>query len=370
MKSEKNKRVVVAMSGGVDSSVAAAKLKDEGYEVIGITMHLWNYYEGDDCDTTGATKGGCCTLDDVNDARRVADKLGIPFYVLNMEEAFSREVVDYFVDSYLKGETPNPCVKCNQVLKFDVLLKKAKELEADYLATGHYGSIMKDSSGRLGLYKGRDLNKDQSYFLFTMSEEEMAHVLFPLADMTKEETREYARRLGLTTAEKSESQEICFVEGGRYQEFIEERLVANGVNATDIMKAGDIVTPSGEVLGKHMGLHSYTVGQRKGLSLNNGPWYVVALDMEKNNLVVGKDEDIFSSSLTAREFHWTNGIPSADLTLEAKIRYSKKTAPCSFEVSDDKVIVSFETPQKAVTPGQAVVLYEGDRVVGGGWIEK
>ncbi len=363
------KRVIVAMSGGVDSSVAAAMLKEEGYDVIGVTMHLWDYYGGED--NTGATKGGCCTIEDANDARAVADKLGIPFYVLNMEEAFSREVVDYFVDSYLSGETPNPCVKCNQVLKFDVLLRKTLELDGDYLATGHYARIIKDEDGRPGLHKGRDLNKDQSYFLFTMSEDEMGKILFPLGDMTKEETREYARGLGLVTADKSESQEICFVEGGKYGEFIEDRLAEKtkgGTSTLTLTKAGDIVTVEGEKLGTHIGLHNYTVGQRKGLNLNNGPWYVVGLDMASNTLVVGGEDNILSDGLIAKEFHWTNGIPGKDIVLSAKIRYSQTTAMCSFEIKDDKVVINFTEPQKAVTPGQAIVLYDGDRVVGGGWI--
>lgn len=377
MSDKKKKRVIVAMSGGVDSSVAAAMLKEEGYDVIGVTMHLWDYYGG--ADNSGATKGGCCTLEDANDARKVADKLGIPFYVLNMEEEFSRSVVDYFVDSYLIGETPNPCVKCNQVLKFDVLLRKTLELDGDYLATGHYAQIKKDGNGKLGLHKGRDLNKDQSYFLFTMSEDEMSKVLFPLGDMTKAETRDYARKLGLATAEKSESQEICFVEGGKYGEFIEERLKSKtqglevGTNTLTLTKAGDIVTVDGEKLGAHMGLHNYTVGQRKGLNLNNGPWFVVALDMKSNSLIVGREDNILSEGLIAKEFHWTNGVPSKGSSsgdsLSAKIRYSLTTAECNFEIKGDKVIITFTEPQKAVTPGQAVVLYDEDRVVGGGWIE-
>ena len=367
--SEKKKRVIVAMSGGVDSSVTAAILKEQGYDVIGVTMHLWDYYGGED--NSGATKGGCCTIEDANDARKVADKLGIPFYVMNMEEKFSREVVDYFVDSYLKGETPNPCVKCNQVLKFDVLLRKTLELDGDYLATGHYARIIKDSDGRSGLYKGTDLNKDQSYFLFTMSENEMDKILFPLGDMTKSETRDYARKLGLVTADKDESQEICFVEGGKYGEFIEERLrekTKGGTNTLTLTETGNILTVDGEKLGTHMGLHNYTVGQRKGLNLNNGPWFVVGLDMATNSLIVGEEDNILSEGLVAREFHWTNGIPSKGNTLSAKIRYSQTTAECDFEISDDEVIISFKEPQRAVTPGQAVVLYDGDRVVGGGWI--
>lgn len=371
MNTKKKKRVIVAMSGGVDSSVAAAMLKEQGYDVIGVTMHLWDYYGGED--NTGATKGGCCTIEDANDARKVADKLDIPFYVMNMEEKFSAEVVDYFVDSYLQGETPNPCVKCNQILKFDVLLRKTLELDGDYLATGHYARIIKDKDGRPGLHKGTDLNKDQSYFLFTMSEDEMSKVLFPLGDMTKAETRAYAREHGLATADKSESQEICFVEGGKYGEFIEERLASKTeglTNTLTLTKAGDIVTVDGEKLGTHIGLHNYTVGQRKGLDLNNGPWFVVKVDIESNNLIIGREDNILSDGLIAKEFHWTNGVPDKDAKLSAKIRYSQTTAECKFEIKGDKVIITFSEPQKAVTPGQAVVLYDGDRVVGGGWIEE
>ncbi|MBI5492514.1 MAG: tRNA 2-thiouridine(34) synthase MnmA [Deltaproteobacteria bacterium] len=359
------KRVMVAMSGGVDSSVALAKLKDEGYECIGVSMQLWDYSRKDDA--RGGTSGSCCSLDDIHDARAVADRLDVPFYVVNVEEAFSKEVVDYFVAGYLSGQTPNPCVKCNQVLKFEVLLKKALGLEADFLATGHYARIIKDN-GVHKLLKGVDPEKDQSYFLFTMTSEQLSRVLFPVGDMTKAEVREYARARGLRTSDKRESQEICFVEEPSYADFLSSRVSA---------RAGEIVDASGRVLGSHAGLFNYTIGQRKGLNLSGGPFYVLDIDTAGNRLVVGPIDGLYSGSLIAREINWISesaGRAFSEGGLEGisvKIRYRHTGVISTIRPFDNGMArVDFTEPQKAVTPGQAVVFYMNDEVLGGGWIER
>lgn len=350
------------MSGGVDSSTALALLVEQGYECVGVSMQLWDYSRKDD--VLGATAGSCCTLDDIHDARRVADRLGVPFYVVNVEEAFSKEVVDYFISSYTSGSTPNPCIKCNQILKFEVLLRKAIGLEADFLVTGHYARIEKAPWG-FKLLKGVDSAKDQSYFLFTMTQRQLERVLFPLGSMTKAEVREHARRLGLRTSEKAESQEICFVEEPSYAEFLSVR-VANA--------PGDIIDTNGKKLGGHKGLFNYTIGQRKGLNLSGGPFYVLDIDVPKNRVVVGGIEDLYSKGLIANEVNWID--PDAEQAarsglsgVEAKIRYRHTGAACAVTSNENGTIrIDFNEPQKAVTPGQAVVIYRGDEVLGGAWI--
>ncbi len=357
-------RVVVAMSGGVDSSAALALLKERGYECIGVSMQLWDYSKKDDA--RGATEGSCCSLDDIYDARGVADRLGVPFYVVNVEEAFSREVVDYFVNGYAKGSTPNPCIKCNQVLKFEVLMKKALSLEADYLATGHYARIERGEGG-FRLLKGADPDKDQSYFLFTMTEEQLRRVLFPVGGLTKKEVREYARKAGLRTSEKKESQEICFVEEPSYSDFLSSRLAPTG---------GEIVDISGRVLGAHAGLHNYTIGQRKGLNLSGGPFYVLGIDTSKNRLLVGPVEGLYSKGLVAGDVNWIDREAGQEAKgglagVTVKIRYRHEGAESSIRLAEDgRALVAFSHPQKAVTPGQAAVFYKGDTVLGGGWIER
>lgn len=358
----KPKRVVVAMSGGVDSSVAAALLKEQGYDVIGISMQLWDYTEGE-----RDRFGSCCSLDDLYDARRVCDKLDIPFYAVNFEEAFSKSVVDYFVEGYLKGETPNPCLKCNQVLKFETLLKRALELEADYLATGHYARVTYDEErGRYLLLKGKDPAKDQSYFLFTMNQRQLSKIIFPIGDLAKTDVRKLAKRFGLNVAGKKDSQEICFAPED-YPSFIIKR-AGNAARAN-----GEIVDLNGNVLGMHKGLYKYTIGQRKGIGVTIGePLYVLKIDSETNRLVVGTEEGLFSKNLIAKEANWV-GISYLDREMEviAKIRYRHKGAEAKVAPLDgNKVEVRFKTPEKSVTPGQAVIFYKGDEVLGGGWIEE
>ncbi len=356
----KERRVLVAMSGGVDSSVAALLLKRAGYEVIGISMQLWDYSEKLDLPETG---GSCCSLEDIADARRVAETIGIPHYVLNMEKVFSKEVVEYFVKSYLTGETPNPCVKCNSEIKFNVLIKRALELDATYVATGHYARIIKDAQGRYRLLKGVDSTKDQSYFLFSLTQKTMAHILFPLGELTKREVRSIAKEAGLRVSEKEESQEICFIEDGNYRNLLKERTA---------LKEGPIVDTKGNLLGSHTGLFGYTIGQRRGLNIKNGmgPYYVVALDTEKNELVVGTKEELFSEGLLAREVNWITAPPEAPIEAKVRIRYRHNPVDATVIPQGEQAVVRFSIPQRAVTPGQAVVFYKDDEVLGGGWIER
>ena len=371
---KKKKRVVIAMSGGVDSSVAAALLCEEGYEVIGMTMQLWDYGEIEEKTKVGepsnpeGSRGSCCSLEDVYDARRVCDKLGIPFYVVNMEESFKREVVDYFVEGYQGGKTPNPCVKCNEVMKFEILMRKAMELEADYLATGHYAGITKDSNGIFHLCKGKDESKDQSYFLFTMNQDELSKVLFPLGGLKKVEVREHAKRLGLRVHEKKDSQEICFIEDDSYSNFLENAFETKGAK----LSSGNIIDTAGNILGKHLGLYRYTVGQRKGLNIGGpgGPYYVTTIDTQSGNLVVGSDNDLFSRGLKASGLRWTHSPLVEGAEIFIKLRYGHKGARAVIKkIEDDKIELVFDNPERAVAPGQAVVFYKGSELFGGAWIE-
>jgi tRNA-specific 2-thiouridylase len=358
MKNTKQKRVVVAMSGGVDSSVTAALLKEQGYEVVGISMQVWDHSR-----FSGESFGSCCSLDDIHDARRVAEQLDIPFYVVNFEEEFQRLVIDDFVAEYFRGRTPNPCVRCNQWVKFELLLRKSLELGADYLATGHYARVTRDG-GAFRLLTGIDRGKDQSYFLFTLTQEQLGRTLFPLGVMTKQEVRRLASRFALRVAEKGESQEICFIPDNDYVRFLEEERAPG-------LLSGNIVDSSGKVLGSHDGTYRYTVGQRKGLGIAHPhPLYVLRVDAERKEVIVGGRDELSAGGLFAADVNWI--VPAASSPIEAtcKIRYRHQPVPCEIRpLPGNRAEVLFPQPEKSVTPGQAVVFYDGDVVLGGGWIE-
>jgi len=349
------------MSGGVDSSVTAALLKEQGHEVIGMTMQIWDY--AGFTSEHGETFGSCCSLDDVHDARRVAESLDIPFYVVNFEKDFQQQVIDRFCDDYFAGRTPNPCVLCNQVLKFELLLRRARELEADFLATGHYARIVAEGDG-YALRKGLDPAKDQSYFLFTLTQMQMERVLFPLGGMIKDEVRAHAARFALRVAEKAESQDICFVPDGDYVRFLEEE---RGAGQMD----GEIVHVSGTVLGRHRGTYRYTIGQRRGLGIAwPSPLYVVGIDAASRQVLVGEKEHLSVGSLTLHGVNWRLSAPEGPLRASCRIRYRHQEVPSTITpLGGGRAQVDFDQVQKGVTPGQAAVFYDGDRVLGGGWIE-
>lgn len=355
-------KVMLGMSGGVDSSVAAAVLCEQGYEVVGVTMQIWPDMQED----KKQTEGGCCSLSAVDDARRVADRLGISYYVLNFKDVFQQKVIDYFTDEYLKGRTPNPCIACNRFVKFEALLTKAVSMGMDYIATGHYARIVYDESlDRYLLKKSATAQKDQTYALYTMTQDQLKRTLFPIGDFTKDQVRALARELALPVATKPDSQEICFVDDNDYGRFIEENTI------TDI-KRGYFVDTEGNRLGMHKGIIHYTVGQRKGLGISFGkPMFVVAVRPEDNTVVLGNANEVFSSELTASDINWISiGELKSEMRVTAKIRYSAKEAAAVIKPLDNnRVHVLFDEPQRAVTPGQSVVFYDGDIVVGGGTID-
>jgi len=358
-------KVVVAMSGGVDSSVAAALLKEEGYQVIGATMQIWPSNElADEADRFG----GCCGIDAVSEAKRVAYRLGIPHYVVNFRNLFAQKVIANFCREYNLGRTPNPCIRCNEYIKFDALLSRAKELDADFVATGHYARIERDEvSGRYLLKKGVDRGKDQSYVLYIMSQNQLRHALMPLGGFTKEMVRQIARELELPVADKAESQEICFIPDGDHAKFFKEHMPKGA-------KPGPILDRNGNALGEHQGILFYTIGQRKGLGISaREPLYVVAIERERNAIIVGSKGEAYGDELIADELNWI-AIESLKqpLELKAKIRYRHREADAVITAisGGDRAHVKFKQLQMAITPGQAVVFYHKDTVVGGGTIER
>lgn len=371
--------IAVAMSGGVDSSTAAAILARESDNsgvshntVVGLTLQLWDQTRlaGKHGIPDAPKAGRCCSLDDVYDARRVAEHLGIPYYVVNQEERFERDVVRPFVDEYLAGRTPIPCSHCNNHIKFDQLLKTARSIGAERIATGHYAVNEFDPArGRWILKRPADLAKDQTYFLFGLTQEQLARTLFPLGHMTKPEVRETARQHGLTLAEKPDSQEICFVPGGDYKQFLTAYLEEQGEAVPET--AGELVAASGEVIGQHAGIHNFTVGQRKGLRVAGPmPFYVLNIDPASHRVTVGADSEVASRTLRARQLNW---ISIAELTepmrVRVKIRHRHEPAWATLEpIADNEVLATFDEAQRAVTPGQAAVFFDGGEVVGGGWI--
>lgn len=365
-------KLAVAMSGGVDSSAAAAILKEQGHELVGFTMQLWNQRRGISVDENGdPLPSRCCSLDDVYDARRVAEELGFPFYVLNLEREFERDVVQPFVASYLNGETPIPCVSCNSRLKFASLDKLAASLGCDKVATGHYARVEFDEvASRYRLFRGRNLDKDQSYFLWELTQEQLSRAMFPLGEMSKPEVREVAREHSLAVAEKSESQEICFVPDGNYAGFIDRYLEAENESGR-LPGDGEIVDAAGAVVGHHGGIHRYTIGQRRGIGIAAAePLYVTNIDASKNQVVVGRQGELLSLEFTAAEVNWVAfDPPSEAVRAEVRVRYRHQPAAATITpIENNRVRIVFDEPQRAITPGQATVFYRGDEVVGGGWI--
>jgi len=362
--------VAVAMSGGVDSSTVAALLLQQGRPVVGLTMQLWNQRRLPELQGKGPAQHRCCSLDDVYDAKRVAQHLEFPHYVVNFEEQFERRVIRPFVEQYLAGRTPIACTDCNTEVKFEPLLRMARQIGAERLATGHYARIRHDEiSGRYQLLRACDDSKDQSYFLWGLTQEQLSRSEFPLGELTKEEVRALARRANLPVAEKPESMELCFVPNGNYVQFIHAYSREIGKPLND--QEGDIVTEDGTVIGRHAGVHNYTIGQRKGLGFGAGkPVYVLAIDTEKNRVIVGEDEALRARALEIGNVNWISiAEPSVPLRTHVKIRHKHEPAAASVEaLTGLRARITFDLPQRAITPGQAAVIYDGGVVLAGGWI--
>ena len=354
------KTVVVGLSGGVDSSVAAYLLKEQGYDVIGVTMQIWQ--EEDSC--TVEENGGCCGLSAVEDARRVAQKLDIPYYVMNFRKEFQKQVIDYFTREYLEGRTPNPCIACNRYVKWESLLKRSLEIGADYIATGHYARVEQLPNGRYAIRNSVTAKKDQTYALYNLTQEQLARTLMPVGAYTKDEIRKIAEKAGLPVAHKKDSQEICFVPDNDYARFIK-----NSTGKT--IPKGNFVLADGKVIGEHQGIIHYTIGQRKGLNLSMGhPVFVTKIRPDSNEVVIGENEDLFVNTLICDRVNFMamEGL-DGEVRLKAKIRYNHPGAECVISPAEDgKVRVTFDQPQRAITPGQAVVFYQGEYVAGGGII--
>lgn len=353
------KKVIAAMSGGVDSSAAAALLLEQGYDVIGVTLNVWPSENSElSCSRT------CCSITDVDDARHVCNKLGIPHYVLNMRDIFKRDVIDYFLDEYMKGRTPNPCIACNAHVKFEALMNKAEQLGADYVATGHYATIIKTPEGELALKRSKDAHKDQTYVLYMLGQRQLSKLLLPCGKYTKPEIRAIAEKYGLPNFKKPDSQDLCFVGPEGYAGFIRN-------NCADLARPGDIVW-NGKVVGHHNGIYNFTIGQHKGLgSISNEKLFVTSIDSKTATVYVGESKDLFSRSMIITDLKYMLKSRMKDgARVGVKIRYSAKEAPATLHIENDTATVVFDEPQRAITPGQAAVFYQDDIVLGGGIILK